>query len=325
MNSEKAKKLSLPDILAKLGYTPAKTVKAGNEIWYNSPFRNDTTPSFHTSYLGGKWIWNDFGDIGGTVIDFAMRYKNTNVAGALDFLERLMGNQYYTSNQQSLFSAPTAEVTSLPVPTPSEVIETLSIVKISPISVNSFNGRGLLQYLTNERGIKQEIAVKYLVEVQYRNNENGKTYFAAGIKNTHGGYEIRNKYFKSSIGQKGITFIKGQGVEGKAAVFEGFMDFLSALTYYHSKDIDNFRQLLESDVVIMNSASFHQQTIEQLKANQYSHIALYLDNDTTGKKISSQLQAELPSITEDFSTLYQEYKDFNQFLTGMSKGFYQQP
>lgn len=58
------------------------------------------------------------------------------------------------------------------------------------------------------------------MKVQYRNNENEKVYFATGILNEKVRYQIRNAYFKSSIGEK----------QGQAAVFEGFMDLLPALT-----------------------------------------------------------------------------------------------
>ena len=56
MNSEQAKKLSLPDIMSRLGYEPTEITKGGAEYWYCSPFRKEKEPSFHTSYLGGKWI-----------------------------------------------------------------------------------------------------------------------------------------------------------------------------------------------------------------------------------------------------------------------------
>ena len=63
MNSEQAKQISLPDLLEQLGHIPVKTAKAGRELWYRSPFRDEKEPSFHTSFLGGKWIWNDFGAV----------------------------------------------------------------------------------------------------------------------------------------------------------------------------------------------------------------------------------------------------------------------
>lgn len=309
MNSEQAKKLSLPAILAKLGYEPSKTLKGGMELWYASPFRKEIEPSFHTSFLGGKWIWNDFGDTGGTVIDFITTYYQTDVKGALDILSKLVGQ-----SQASLFFTPSEPLTPSRDTNLPKGDKTLTLLKINPLSVDTFNGKALLQYLTNQRGLNPEIAAKYLVEVQYRNNENGKSYFAAGIRNENGGYEIRNAYFKSSIGQKGISFIKGKNPE-KAAVFEGFIDFLSALTYYHSNNFTKFQELIEADTIIMNSASFQEQTKNSLKAGKYLKILLYLDNDATGQKVKAFLGNEFQGITEDFSSIYQDHKDFNEHLS----------
>jgi DNA primase len=93
MNSFEAKKLNLPEIMSRLGHEPISIKKGGNEYWYNSPFRAEKDASFHTSYLGGKWIWNDFGDSGGTVIDFILRHENmTMVSDALKFLDDMYGN-----------------------------------------------------------------------------------------------------------------------------------------------------------------------------------------------------------------------------------------
>lgn len=308
MNSEQAKKLSLPDILAKLGHQPVRTLKGGNELWYKSPFRNEADASFHTSFLGDKWIWKDFGDSGGTVLDFAMSYYGSDIKEALANLERLSG-----TFQQSLFSTPTAPKAPPQATTPAASTETLVLRKVSPLSVDSFNGKALLQYLTAKRGVDPVIACKYLVEVQYLNNETGKVYFAVGIRNEAEGYEIRNPYFKSSIGHKDISFIKSRR-EGQAAVFEGFMDFLSALTYYQTADLAKFQELVQGDTLIMNSASFHERTKELLKSGSYGKISLYLDNDATGQKVKTMLQAEFPSKTEDCSGAYQDHKDFNLFL-----------
>jgi 5S rRNA maturation endonuclease (ribonuclease M5) len=310
MNSNQAKKLSLPDILSKLGHQPVKTLKGGNELWYKSPFRNEIDASFHTSFLGGKWIWNDFGDQGGTVLDFAMRYYNADIKTALANLERLTSS----NTQQSLFSSPTAPLTPPQASTPAANTETLVLRKIIPLGVESFNGKALLQYLTEKRGIDPIIAAKYLVEVQYRNNETEKVYFAVGIKNEVEGYEIRNAYFKSSIGKKGVSFIKGRG-EGQAAVYEGFMDFLSALTYYQSVDLAKFQELVQGDTIIMNSASFQERTKEILKAGNYTKISLYLDNDKTGQKVRDSIQEQTHLFTIDCSNIYKDHKDFNQFLS----------
>ena len=313
MNSEQAKKLSLPDLLAALGHSPVKSLKGGYELWYISPFRPELAPSFHTSFLGGKWIWNDFGDTGGTVLDFIMRYYQTDVRGALAKLDTLAGSQ-----QPTLFPHHTAAAAPAPaVPVPDHS-ETLVLRRASPLSQDSSHGQALLQYLTQSRGINAAIAMKYLVEVQFHNTQTGKIYFAAGLANEQGGYEIRNAYFKSAIGKKSISFLKGRR-EGAVAVFEGFMDFLSALTYYQAHDGTTFQDLVQADTLIMNSASFHERTKQILNAGRYTRILLYLDNDATGQRVKASLQAEFGARTEDGSSVYGDYKDFNLFLTSIKR------
>ncbi|ADB42949.1 toprim domain-containing protein [Spirosoma linguale] len=309
MNTQQAKLLSLPDLLTKLGHQPARTLKAGKELWYCSPFRNELEPSFHTSFLGGKWIWNDFGDTGGNVLEFVMRYYNTDVSGALAQLDHLMGSPLQQS--RSATSLPTKE--PIVSASPLDEQQTLSLETVRPLSVDSSKGRALIHYLTHQRGIDPMLAAKYLLEVQYRNQLTGKTYFAVGINNETKGYEIRNAYFKSSLGRKGVSFIEGKK-KGHIAVFEGFMDFLAALTYYQSSDLAMFQELVQGDVLIMNSAAFYQRTSELLRAGSYTKVALYLDNDTTGHKVRDLIQEQFPPYTTDYSKLYKDYKDFNEFL-----------
>lgn len=307
MNAEQAKKLSLPAILAQLGHQPAKSLKDGRELWFKSPFRPEAEPSFHTSFLGGKWIWNDFGDTGGTVVDFAMRYYRADVRGALASLERLVGAQH-----QALFAAPEPSVAAGRVGEP-DAGGTLVLRRVCPLSADSFNGRALLQYVCGQRGIDPELACRHLYEVLYHNTQTGKTYFAAGMANQAQGYEIRNAYFKSSLGGKDVSLIRGNG-NGLAAVFEGFMDFLSALTHYRAVDEQRYERLAGADVLVMHSASFQQRTAELLGAGGYERILLFVDNDATGQKVRARLEADLAGRTVDCSQTYRGHKDFNEFL-----------
>ena len=188
MNSDQAKKIDFPSLLSKLGFEPVKSGKNG-ELWYNSPFRNEKTASFHTSYLGGKWIWNDFGDRGGTVIDFIMHYQNTDIKGALAFLEGRAG---------AIKTTPTASINKaqLSIEIPQKETFTLNEVK-------DFGGNGssyaLSEYIVKNRCIDRDLAQQFLKEVHFTNTQNGKHYFAAGLKNLKGGYEIRNPFFKSTV------------------------------------------------------------------------------------------------------------------------------
>ena len=139
MNSYQAKQLNLPDLMGRLGYEPTSIKKEGKEYWYLSPFRKEKDASFHTSFLGGKWIWNDFGDRGGTVIDFVMRHENYhNVSDALLFLDK-----FY--NQKNISIASNSERKSKVIPLTEK---TLRLEKVIALTNNS-----LIEYLTKERSI----------------------------------------------------------------------------------------------------------------------------------------------------------------------------
>jgi len=306
MNSEQAKKLSLPDLLSKLGHQPVNTVKGGREVWYLSPFRSEKEPSFHTSFLNGKWIWNDFGDVGGTVIDFVMRYQNyTKVSDALAFLDKMYlvnpykpaaGNNKYGKNQFS-FQQQSGEK-------PPE--SALKLDRAEPI-------RLMLPYITEARKIAPAVAKRYLLDVHFINLTTGKKYFAAGIANRAGGYEIRNPFFKSSIGKKDITLIKGQGETASILAFEGFIDFLSYLT-------DKNLEVPAEDVVILNSASFGKTAMELIEQGAYGQIFTFFDNDKTGQGVTESFQERFGAgKVQAMNGLYEGARDYNEKLADQNK------
>lgn len=300
MNTQQAKKLSLPYILAKLGYEPVKSAKGGNELWYSSPFREEKKASFHTSFHGGQWIWNDFGDIGGNVIDFVMRYQNADLKGALAFLDGF-------SSLVSQHSEPVLK-TVQPVLIPTVAVSPqkekpeghkLILDKVAPL-------HSMVGYV-RDRGIDPHVAKKYLVEVFYRNADSNKAYFAVGIRNRVGGYEIRNPYFKSSIGGKDLTLIKGRVGEA-VAVFEGFMDFLSYLT-------DLKVETLEKDTLILNSATFGKAALALIKESGYTKVHLFFDNDNAGNALTENFIEQLEGLSvQPENHRYHPHKDYNEML-----------
>jgi len=296
MNSTEAKKLSLPDIMSRLGYEPERIVKGGREYWYRSPFREEKEASFHTSYLGGKWIWNDFGDTGGTVIDFVMRHQNyPRVGQALSFLEEMYKSKSANNIKQSNLSFSFQQQQS-------ENLNSSSTLHLNRVtSLDSTK-----QYICGARKIDVKVAEKYLEEVYFYNKQTEKEYFAAGIKNRVGGYEIRNPYFKSSIGGKDITFIKGSTSE-KVVIFEGFIDYLSYLT-------DVKQEMLSEDTIILNSASFQLSATKLIEERAYELVMLFLDNDTIGRKLVKQFKNGLDCAVSDCSFLYASHKDYNTYL-----------
>ena len=100
-----------------------------------------------------------------------------------------------------------------------------------------------MSYL-NQRRVSSKIVecCNELFELEYR-TKSGKLIAALGFKNDRGGFELRNKFLKLSTSPKAITTIHGAA---KALnVFEGFMDYLSALTYYNTSQ-------LEGTAIILN-------------------------------------------------------------------------
>lgn len=309
MNSEQAKKLDLPEIMAKMGYYPSRETKDGSEKWYNSPFRSEKEASFHTSYLGGKWIWNDFGDSGGTVIDFIMRHENySSVKEALAYLRRSYGRVGYrsVSKNQASFSfqqQPAAAVAAAPAQK-----KELELVSAKPVS-NSV----IVRYLTEQRGINQELIPVYLKEVRYKNLKSGKTFFAFGTENVSGGYEIRAASdefsFKSVIGSRDITLFSGLKPQlGIVDVFEGITDYLSLLTMMKTNH-------LNGDIIIMNSLSSYGKTLSFIKDKGYKSVNLFLDNDKAGNEATESFISDLgEELVEDQASMFLPYVDLNDML-----------
>jgi len=71
MNSYQAKKIPLSLLLDPLGHQPHHEVRG--ELWYKSPFRQETEPSFQVNEEKNLWYDEGYGK-GGTVIDFVMSY-----------------------------------------------------------------------------------------------------------------------------------------------------------------------------------------------------------------------------------------------------------
>jgi len=297
MNAKEAKEIPLDFILDCLGYQSSKEYR--DELLYRSPFRKENVPSFFLNR--SKNIWYDFGHgEGGNVLDFIMAYYQiSDVSTALISLSKLIG-----SSEQKIEST---------LRTPTTVTET-SPLQISKIQ--SLQNKALIQYL-QERGIPRQTASAYVSEIYYQlvKGNQKKSYFALAFRNLSGGYELRNRYFKGGIGKKDISLLAkrkrgDESIKSQAVtVFEGFMDFLSALCFYavsHAK----------TEVIILNSVFLKDRAIERIYAKRFISVYLYLDRDESGKKIAADFRKQLrPDVTIiDKSDLYRGYKDFNEFL-----------
>lgn len=310
MNTEQAKYLSLPDLLEKLGYTPAKVTKSGAELWYKSPFRKEEAPSLHISIgRAGFWIWKDFGDDGGTVIDFAMRYAGVStVREALAFLDRcnISAKSTAATTTPHLFSFHQQE-------NDREAVENfLENRTLELLSAEELRSPILIQYLVQERGLAPFLLPRYLHEIRYRNTETGKEYFAFGMKNESGGYEIRvatNRYnFKAPLIARDVTRIVGKvsGTES-VTVFEGMTDFLSLLT---------IRKLEQPsyDAIIMHSLTSYHRTATMIRDSGYETIHTYLDNNPAGQETTERFKRDFGAKVIVQSHQFAPHTDLNDAL-----------
>ena len=215
MNCEQAKQMPLSGILDRLGHETHHQLRG--ELWYKSPLRTEAEPSFKIN--PDRNIWYDFGaGKGGNVLDFIMEYFSlSGISEALRQLSTLTGS----SRIEPVAPPPQPHSTS-PCP--------IDIIKIQPLE-----NTVLIAYL-KERGIPAATARPYLSEIYY--TRQGKSYFALAFGNSCGGYELRNRYYKGTHGQTSISLVKKRnaGMSDAVTVFEGFFDFLSALTYYGKRE-----------------------------------------------------------------------------------------
>jgi len=282
LSVSEAKEIDIVHFLADLGYEPSKI--RNNDYWYFSPLRDEKTPSFKVNRKLNRWYDHGLGK-GGNLVDFSILYHGCSVS---EFLQNLSGNLFLQkpSLQQSITR-----------PEPENQIKILGDFILSSTA--------LLRYL-QQRRIPIDIADRYCREVRYELN--GKVYYGIGFKNDLGGFEIRNPYFKASSSPKGITTIDNSA--GEVIVFEGFTDFLSFKAIHQQDPEDRF------DFVVLNSVSFFETARPFLE--NHNTIRLYLDRDPTGQNCS-RYALSLSSKYKDESSLYQNHKDFNDWIVNFGK------
>jgi 5S rRNA maturation endonuclease (ribonuclease M5) len=315
-NTDWAKEnISMPELLRYFGHEPVRLGNRGTEYWYVSPFRYEKQPSFHTSYIGNKWIWNDFGrgDVQGrgTVIGFMELHENVDVKGALQLLKNMFPNRGVAISVEALKAMPLFKKVDLAIPTQqNRGSEKLVIRKIKEQGWN----KALIGYLAGERKINYKLARRYLRAIDYENTETGNSYYTLGFINESSDFECRDKYFKGILktpsaidrnAAKDISFIPGQE-HTKVAVFEGFMDFLTVLTI---KGVE----VLPIDVIVLNMANMRKRALDFIKRLDYQEVFTFFDNDSAGEKTTQIFTEELGRLVKPQNHLYQGYKDYNEY------------
>ena len=275
LSCENARKIPIEKALEFLGHLPTRNSE--KEAWFLSPLRSETQASFKVSKKLNCWYDHGLG-IGGNIIDLICKLSKVSVSQALEILAQLKTVNYDLSKQQR------------------------SNLKESGIEIKDvkfIQHPALLQYLT-KRKISLTIANTFCREVHYTV---GNTYcFSIGLKNNSEGWELRNKYFKSSSSPKDLTWIKNESQN--LMVMEGMFDLLSLITIY-----PNLKR--EADFLILNSITFADKALTYF--DNYEFIELYLDRDEAGRK-TTDFFLNSTSKCIDKSKFYSDEKDLNAWL-----------
>ena len=283
MNIDQIKKIKLQDFLATIDCKPVK--QYGVNRMYLSPLRTEKHASFKVNTELN--LWYDFGiGRGGNIIDLAeLLYNSSDVSYLIRQIER---------------NAPSCVSVSLPTAKPNTPQNSFENLQILPIAHPA-----LIKYL-GERCINIEIARTICKELHF--DTRGKHYFGIGFPNIAGGYEIRNPFFKGGITPKDISLFHNEESKQSCFVFEGFIDFLSFMML-RRKENDGLKR---QDYLVLNSVSNVKKALEPL--SHYENVQCFLDNDEAGRNAYLQLSKELGKPVTDASTLYNGYKDLNEYL-----------
>ena len=285
MNIDGIRKIPLADFLARLGHEPVR--RSGNELWYIAPYRGERTPSFRVNVA--KQLWYDFGlGKGGDIFTLAGEFLRNG-----DF------------RTQAKFIAETVNMTVTGWEKPACLLKPVEPI-FEEVEVAPLLRSPLTEYL-EERGIPIEVASRHCFRLNY--GVRGKRYFAVGFPNMKGGYEVRSRYFKGCLPPKSVSLVKANDIPAdECLVFEGFMDFLSAVTLGVTGN---------ADCLVLNSVANAEKAAGLLDG--YGRIGCFLDRDEAGRRTLAVLTKRYGERVSDRSTLYDGCKDLNEYLQQTTK------
>ena len=279
------RRMPLADFLARLGHEPVR--RSGNELWYLAPYRGERTSSFRVNVA--KQLWYDFGlGKGGDIFTLAGEFLQSD-----DFMKQAK----FIAEAANMTVAGWEKPAYLPKPT-EPVFED---VEVAPLFRSP-----LTEYL-EERGIPIGVASRHCCRLNY--SVRGKRYFAVGFLNMAGGYEVRSRYFKGCIPPKDVSLARTKEIPAdECLVFEGFMDFLSAVTLGVTGN---------ADCLVLNSVANVEKAAGLLDG--YGRIGCFLDRDEAGRRTLDALAKRYGAHVADRSSLYDGCKDLNEYLQQTTK------
>lgn len=288
VNFGEIKRIDIIGYLEKIGIRPVRNYQT--YVLYHAPYREDRHPSFKVSRKKNRWYDLATMQIG-DIIDLGKMMYNTN-----DIMEVIRHIQNYTTAELVIRERIPSELQD-------ERAGTFRDVTVKPLTNDK-----LLSYI-DSRGIDSSVAVEFCREIHFSLGH--RHYYGIGFGNVLGGYEVRNPFFKGTVGQKDVSLIQmGNGNE-LCTIFEGFMDFLSYMTLCRRSHFTPFAETM--DFVVLNSVSNLRKAMKWLAP--YPTVTCCLDNDDAGRRAVDTLNETRDGI-HDASVVYKGYKDLNDFLRG---------
>jgi len=214
-----------------------------------------------------------------------MKMENCSVKEAL---ERLSGNMDHFSFHRR--------------PNPTKKEHRANPIQI--IEIKEIEHRALENYLSS-RSISIKTARKVCKEVHYKIG--GRKYFAIGLQNRSGGWELRSSYWKGATSPKDVTLIKNDSKN--LAITEGMFDMLTLL--------ELMPYIVNShDLLVLNTTAFVKLMIKEI--GKYESVELFLDRDKAGMGMTELLLEKCPN-SRDMSSLYEGFKDMNEWKVKSAK------
>ena len=232
-----------------------------------------------------KHLWYDFGlGKGGDIFTLAGEFLQSD-----DFMV------------QARFIAEAANIPAVGLEKPTACLPEPAEPAFEEVAVTPLRYSVLTDYLV-KRGIPEETALRHCCQLNYTVRR--KRYFAVGFPNAAGGYELRSGLFKGCVPPKDVSLVKsGESPSGGCNVFEGFMDFLSAVALKWTEDEDS---------LVLNSVANVARSYKYLDG--YGKIRCYLDRDEAGRRALESLRSRYGDRITDRSNLYDGCKDLNEYL-----------
>ncbi|TKB96865.1 CHC2 zinc finger domain-containing protein [Pedobacter cryophilus] len=264
------KEKSISEYLKSRNVTQDLKRSTSKNSFFNSPFTDDRTASLIVNENKNTFFDYSY-QKGGDIIMLVQELERVDFHTAIEKLSGL-----------SLAQVKTKEETQNDL-----IIDSISELK----------NLHLEDYLHYERKINVALCFQYLNEVHFHfsNNPNKKQY-AVGFKNDKGGFDLRSSYSKIATAPKWYTTINPG--HSSVSVFEGFMDFLSAVTYWGKQPTNT--------AIILNGSAM----IPFVDFSPYTECFFFGDNDKGGNKTIAQM----PDKTKDCRYIFKGYGDFNDFL-----------